>query len=361
MGSRRKGRGGHGGRLSGPPVCGARWASDAATRVSAPRAAGGCVDDHGFQNYLGTDNDEDNKDDDDGEDHMTRETGDGLRGRNEPEHPEHAELAEGLRRFADALATSGGKLARSMLGELRSSALDSRSKSSATDPVTVIDTAVEEHLRTEIATHRPGDQMLGEEGGEYRGPGEGGRVRWVVDPVDGTVNLLYGIPFTAVSVAAELDGVVVAGAVHNIVTAETWTARVGGGADYRVGEGAVEKVTVSDREDLSLALVGTGFAYDAGIRAEQGNTVAGLLPRVRDIRRCGSAALDLCMVASGRLDAYYERCLQPWDYAAGALIASEAGAIVAVSDDDRVPTTASAPGVASDFLTTLGELSGRSH
>lgn len=292
---------------------------------------------------------------------MTGKTGDGQRGRTDPEQAEPALLADELRAFADALATSGGELARSMLGELTSSALDSRSKSSATDPVTVIDTAVEEHLRAEIAVHRPDDQMLGEEGGEYRGPGEGGRVRWVVDPVDGTVNLLYGIPFTAVSVAAELDGVVVAGVVHNIVTAETWTARVDGGAHYRVGDGGAEKVTVSDREELALALVGTGFAYDASIRAEQGNTVAALLPLVRDIRRCGSAALDLCMVASGRLDAYYERCLQPWDYAAGALIASEAGAIVVVSDDDRVPTTASAPGVASDFLTTLDELSNRPH
>lgn len=297
---------------------------------------------------------------------MTELTDDGLHGRRgserseDPENPVYPEHADELRAFADRLATSGGVLARSMLAELRSSALDSRSKSSATDPVTVIDTAVEEHLRGEVAALRPGDQVLGEEGGEHRGAGEGARVRWVIDPVDGTVNLLYGIPFTAVSVAAELDGVVVAGAVHNIVSTETWAAHVGGGAFYRVGDEAAERVSASARRDLSMALIGTGFAYDAVIRAEQGDVVAALLPRVRDIRRCGSAALDLCMVATGRLDAYYERCLQPWDYAAGALIASEAGAIVAVSDDDGVPTTASAPGVAAEFLAVLSEVSARS-
>lgn len=263
-----------------------------------------------------------------------------------------------LRRFADRLATAGGALARSMLEELRSSALGARTKSSDTDPVTVIDTSVEDFLRAEIAAQRPGDSMVGEEGGEYRAPGSTGSVRWVVDPVDGTVNLLYGIPFTAVSVAAEVDGRVVAGAVHNIVSTETWTAGIGRGARYRIGDGEPGEVTVSDCRDLSLALVGTGFAYDSVVRGQQGRMVAGLLPRVRDIRRCGSAALDLCMVASGRLDAYYERGLQPWDHAAGALVASEAGAVVSVSDDDAVPTTAAAPGVAAQFLRALEELSG---
>lgn len=276
--------------------------------------------------------------------------------------PAEAGLVDELREFADRVATSGGDVARRLLDQFASSGLDSRSKSSTTDPVTVIDTTVEQHIRDLVATSRPGDRVLGEEGGEEGGvePGDGprGGVRWVVDPVDGTVNLLYGIPFTAVSVAAEVDGVVIAGAVHNIVTRETWTAGAGRGASLRVAEGGVARVHASGCDDLSLALVGTGFAYDADVRAEQGQVVAGLLPRVRDIRRCGSAALDLCMLATGRLDAYYERGLQPWDHAAGALVAAEAGAVVRVSTDESVPTVAAAPGVAAEFLVTLEALAG---
>lgn len=271
-----------------------------------------------------------------------------------------------LRGLAEGFASSGGDVARRMLAEFGPAGLVSRSKSSATDPVTVIDTAVERHLRGAIESFRPGDRVLGEEGGEEGGegqvagsaPGGRGSVRWVVDPVDGTVNLLYRIPFTAVSVAAELDGVVVAGAVHNIVTRETWSAGLDRGATLREPDGTTRELRVSGCRDLSLALVGTGFAYDAAMRAEQGRVVAGLLPRVRDIRRCGSAALDLCMVAGGRLDAYYERGLKPWDYAAGALVAGEAGAVVTVSDDDAVSSTAAAPGVAEEFLSALDDLPG---
>ena len=262
-------------------------------------------------------------------------------------------LIDELRELADRWATSGGEVARQMLAELAGGGLGAQAKSSATDPVTVIDTSVEEHLRREISTHRPGDGVLGEEAGEATGSGAASRVRWVVDPVDGTVNLLYGIPFTAVSVAAELDGVVVAGAVHNIVSRETWTAARGRGATLLAPDGAVTTPGVSRCQDLSLALVGTGFAYDAAVRAEQGRAVAELLPQVRDIRRCGSAALDLCMLATGRLDAYYERCLKPWDHAAGALIAAEAGAEVTTSDDDAVPTVAAAPGVSAQFRAAL--------
>lgn len=285
-----------------------------------------------------------------------------------------AREVDGLRATAEQLATSGGDVARSMLDGLAAEGLDPRSKSSATDPVTVIDTEVEEHLRATIAGQRPGDVVLGEEGGqdspdavadaEAGGPDRAvaadgsDRVRWVVDPVDGTVNLLYGIPFTAVSVAAEVGGVVVAGAVHNIVTRETWAAGLGQGATLRHPDGAVTDLATSSRDDVSLALVGTGFGYDAALRAEQGAVVAALLPRVRDIRRCGSAALDLCMVASGRLDAYYERGLKQWDHAAGALIAAEAGALVTVSHDPAFPTTAAAPGVADRFLEVLADAVG---
>lgn len=268
------------------------------------------------------------------------------------------EAVDGLREVADQLASSGGEVARRLLDHYRGDGLHSRTKSSATDPVTVIDTSVEEHLREQIASLRPGDTVLGEEGGQSSSASGNDGVRWVVDPVDGTVNLLYGIPFTAVSVAAEVDGVVVAGAVHNIVTRETWTAGLGRGATLRHADGSVSEPAASSCDDLSLALVGTGFAYDSGVRAEQGGVVAALLPRVRDIRRCGSAALDLCMVASGRLDAYYERGLAPWDHAAGALVASEAGALVAVATGDTVPTTAAAPGVVDRFLEALADPSG---
>lgn len=263
------------------------------------------------------------------------------------------ELLGELRATAELLASSGGDVARRMSAELAGRGLGALTKSSHTDPVTVIDTGVEEHLRREIAARRPGDGVLGEEAGEEPGDGHAGGVRWIVDPVDGTVNLLYGIPFTAVSVAAELDGVVVAGAVHNIATGETWTAGRGQGATLRAPDGAVTPLRASACRDLSLALVGTGFAYDSVVRAEQGRAVATLLPRVRDIRRCGSAALDLCMIATGRLDAYYERCLKPWDHAAGALIATEAGAEVTTSVDDAVPTVAAAPGVAAEFRAAL--------
>ena len=263
------------------------------------------------------------------------------------------ETIDGLREFADRLATRAGEVARGMLAEVADAGLRAQSKSTVTDPVTVIDTSVEDYLRREITARRPGDGVLGEEGGEDAGTCVDSRVRWVVDPVDGTVNLLYGIPFTAVSVAAELDGVVVVGAVHNIVSRETWTAARGRGATLRAPDGRTTALRVSDCDDLSLALVGTGFAYDSAVRAQQGRVVAALLPQVRDIRRCGSAALDLCMLATGRLDAYYEQCLKPWDHAAGALIAAEAGAEVTTSDDDAVPTVAAAPGVSAQFLEVL--------
>jgi myo-inositol-1(or 4)-monophosphatase len=196
----------------------------------------------------------------------------------------------------------------------------SATKSSPTDVVTASDTAAERLIRERIGAARPDDGFLGEEGGDSHG---GSRVRWVVDPIDGTVNYLYGIPIYAVSIAAEVDGVVTVGAVHNPVSGETWTALRGQGA-WLDGE----PVRTGVRADPAEALVGTGFAYDVATRAEQARQVARLLPRVRDIRRIGSASLDLCAVATGRLDAYVEQGLKPWDLAAGGLVAREAGARV---------------------------------
>ena len=332
----------------GPRADGAPWGRRAPVR-QGNRPADRCDGDRAVGDDDG-DGDGDNGDDGDNDEGsgLMSDAVDGAGG------GAVADTVDELRALAERLATSGGEVARRILGRSAVPGLDPRTKSSATDPVTVVDTSVEEHLRAGVAAVRPGDRVLGEEGGEDPLPVDAGGARWIVDPVDGTVNLLYGIPFTAVSVAAEVGGTVVAGAVHNIVTGETWTAGLGRGASLRDRDGLVTELRASGCTELSLALVGTGFSYDSAIRAEQGRVVAGLLPRIRDIRRCGSAALDLCMVATGRLDAYYERCLKPWDHAAGALIAAEAGAVVAVAGHDGVPTTAAAPGVAREFLAALG-------
>ncbi|HEX5493130.1 MAG TPA: inositol monophosphatase family protein [Mycobacteriales bacterium] len=193
-------------------------------------------------------------------------------------------------------------------------------KSSPTDVVTEMDRASERMLSAELRARRPDDAILGEEGAASDGSSG---VRWLVDPIDGTVNYLYGLPVYAVSVAAEVNGRVVAGAVHNPESGETFRAVRGGGAwlgDRRLTGPAVAS--------LDQALVGTGFSYDAAVRAEQARVVAALLPRVRDVRRLGAASLDLCFAAAGRLDAYFERGLSPWDYAAGCLVAREAGLVV---------------------------------
>ncbi|NRG41477.1 inositol monophosphatase [Rathayibacter sp. VKM Ac-2804] len=204
------------------------------------------------------------------------------------------------------------------------------SKSSPEDVVTAADREVEQLIRRRLSEARPDDGFLGEESGA--GGGTSG-LTWVVDPIDGTVNYLYGIPSYAVSIAV-VEGepepetwTALAGAVVNGATGEVYTASRGGGAER---DGVALHVTPP--ASLSLALVGTGFGYDAARRMRQGAVVQELLGSVRDIRRIGSAALDLCSVASGSLNAYYERGLNPWDLAAGALVAEEAGAVVAGFD-----------------------------
>ncbi|MEV4464493.1 inositol monophosphatase family protein [Micromonospora echinofusca] len=198
-------------------------------------------------------------------------------------------------------------------------------KSTVTDVVTAADRAVERQVIDALRRLRPGDAVLGEEyGAGETGPVGPGGVRWIVDPIDGTVNYLYGIPHCAVSLAAEVDGQVVAGVVRNVSTGEEWTATVGGGA-WRAGE----RLRCSTETDLGQALVATGFGYDPGRRAHQARVVAELIPHIRDIRRFGAAALDLCLAAEGRVDAYYEKGLAAWDQAAGALVATEAGLLVA--------------------------------
>ena len=246
----------------------------------------------------------------------------------------------GLLELATTVAVAAGRLLLGRGGRPEVVA----TKSSPTDVVTEADRAAEALIRGLIGEARPGDRILGEEGGETGGAGgqgaggQGGMssVRWIVDPLDGTVNYLYGLPDWAVSIAAEADGTVVAGAVFVPRRDELFSAALGGGAwlsggalDWR-GEDAPQPVRLACNTGVPLdrALVATGFGYAAGRRLIQGEVLSGVLPRVRDIRRGGSAAVDLCSVASGGVDAYYERGVNLWDIAAGGLIAAEAGARV---------------------------------
>lgn len=191
-------------------------------------------------------------------------------------------------------------------------------KSSPVDVVTEVDKAAEELIYERLLTARPDDGFLGEEGSASTSKSG---VTWIVDPIDGTVNFVYGIPQYSVSIAASVDGQVVAGVVVNVETAECFAASLGGGATCNGVPLAVrEAVPVSQR------LVVTGFSYVAEVRARQATAVANLLGDVRDIRRLGSAALDLCAIGAGRADAYVEEGLNPWDMAAGGLVATEAGA-----------------------------------
>ena len=230
-------------------------------------------------------------------------------------------------------------------------------KSSPTDVVTEMDRAAEALIRRLLLAERPGDAILGEEGGESGH----GRVRWIVDPLDGTVNYLYGLPDWAVSIAAEVDGTVVAGVVAVPARGEVFTAVLGGGAWLRSTaqpSGAGQQPVAARCNapvQLHQALVGTGFGYAAARRVVQGEVVAAVLPRVRDIRRGGSCAVDLCSVAMGRLDAFYERGVNYWDFAAGGLVATEAGARLAGLDGKPASpamTIAAEPGL----FGALGEL-----
>ncbi|WP_179948260.1 inositol monophosphatase family protein [Corynebacterium liangguodongii] len=227
-------------------------------------------------------------------------------------------------------------------------------KSSEVDPVTVVDRASEEFIAREIARLRPGDGIVGEEGTHDAGTTG---VQWIVDPIDGTVNFLYGIPSYAVSLGVAVDGQLVAGAVCNPATGELFSAARGCGARVQRG-GKSREITASQATRLAHSLVATGFSYSSQRRASQAEILTEVLPRVRDIRRAGSAALDLCAVACGRVDAYFEHGTHPWDYAAGAVIAAEAGATVhhpgldAEGAQGRL-TAAAAPGVWAEFAALL--------
>ena len=265
-----------------------------------------------------------------------------------PAEPEPADLA-GL---ASAVAQEAGELLLTRHG--RVSVV--QTKSSPTDVVTEMDQAAERLIRDRLLAARPGDAILGEEGG-LSGSGP---VRWIVDPLDGTVNYLYGLPGWSVSVAAEVSGQIVAGAVCVPLERSTFTAWLGGGAWLdSAWEDAPQRLACNSSVGLSDALVGTGFSYSSDRRAEQGRVVAGVVPRVRDIRRAGVSSVDLCSVASGRLDAYYEGGLYYWDIAAGCLIAREAGAMTGGlrgEDAGEVMTLAAAPALFAELRDLLAGL-----
>ncbi|MBA4180202.1 MAG: inositol monophosphatase [Anaerolinea sp.] len=193
------------------------------------------------------------------------------------------------------------------------------SKSTSTDMVTEVDHAAERMIVNRLLAARPDDGVLGEEGTDR--PSQSG-VRWIIDPLDGTTSYIYGYPAYSVSIAAEAEGEVVAGAVYDAAHALLYSAARGKGA-FRDGH----RIHVTHESRLGHALTGTGFGYDPARRAAQAALVARVLPRVRDIRRSGSAALDLCWVAAGHLDAYFEQGLNVWDMAAGLLIVGEAGGV----------------------------------
>ena len=191
------------------------------------------------------------------------------------------------------------------------------SKSSATDLVSDADREAERAVRELLERVRPDDGLIAEEGS--RAEAASGR-RWVVDPLDGTINFLYGFPAWAVSVALENADGALLGVVHSPIHAETFHAVRGGGAF--LGE---RRLAVRPARPLDQALVSTGFSYDPERRAAQAEVIGRLLPRARDIRRAGAAALDLAWLAAGRVDAFFERGLQHWDWAAGRLLVEEAG------------------------------------
>jgi myo-inositol-1(or 4)-monophosphatase len=222
-----------------------------------------------------------------------------------------------LRLLAEAIAREAGALLRDGLDRAR---LHVGTKSTGTDMVTEMDRAAEARIVERLLEARPDDGILGEEGTDRTGTSG---VRWIVDPLDGTTNYLYGLPGFNVSIAAEVDGAVVAGAVLDVIRGELFAATLGGGATR---DGA--PIRHSGASDLALALVATGFSYDSDRRRKQAQVLVEVLPRVRDVRRFGAAAVDLCSVACGRVDGYYEKGLAPWDLAAGGLIAAEAGATV---------------------------------
>ncbi|MFF4159069.1 inositol monophosphatase family protein [Streptomyces sp. NPDC001678] len=266
--------------------------------------------------------------------------------------PDAPDIPDALKDELLAVALEAADRAGALLRDGRPADLGvAATKTSPIDVVTEMDIAAEKLITGFLAERRPHDGLLGEEGASTEGTSG---VRWVIDPLDGTVNYLYGLPSWAVSIAAEIDGEAVVGVVAAPMRGETYHAVLGRGAFE--GE---RRLRCRPAPAFAQALIGTGFGYLTARRAAQAEVVRAILPEVRDIRRGGAAAIDLCDVASGRLDGYYERGLNPWDYAAGALIARESGALT--GGRPGVPasgelTIAAAPGLFEPLRARLEEL-----
>ncbi|WP_329004080.1 inositol monophosphatase [Kribbella sp. NBC_00709] len=251
--------------------------------------------------------------------------------------------------LAVQLAVAAGEELLARQQSLSIDAADVETKTSASDPVSAADRASEKLITDGLTAARPGDGLLGEEGASR--PSTTG-LTWVIDPLDGTVNYLYGRIDWCVSIAVEDERGALAGVVHQPRTGTTWSAARDAGARRHDTPRPLAPVREAR---LETALVCTGFSYLPERRAEQAALLQDLLPAVRDIRRGGSAALDLCSVADGTADAYYEHLIQPWDVAAGALIAREAGATVVRGPGTAFPQgiLAAAPSLAAGFLDIL--------
>jgi myo-inositol-1(or 4)-monophosphatase len=262
------------------------------------------------------------------------------------------------------LAIEAARMAGALLLERERTGAEAEisSKSTPTDLVSEADLASERAIRELLATRRPYDGFVGEEGGSSVASESG--LSWIVDPLDGTVNFLFGIPQWCVSVAVADDSEVLAGVVYDPNRDELFSATRGGAAQLQgpdrttalhTREAAVGPSAASARDSgaLGSAMVATGLYYDARVRAAQAKVLARLVDRVRDIRRFGSAALDLAWTAAGRYDAYYERGVQRWDVAAGALICREAGlSVVELAPDGDLPAgiLAARPALAERLL-----------
>ena len=224
--------------------------------------------------------------------------------------------------LAERAARAAGEVLMTYYGEAPEGL---ESKTSATDPVSDADREAERVIRELLTAERPDDGLVGEEGSRI----EGGGRRWIVDPLDGTVNFLYGLRAWGVSIALEDEEGLAVGVVFNPVSGECFAAERGKGATM-----SGRPIQVTDRRSLDRAMVSTGFSYEAERRAEQAAVLIELLPRIRDLRRAGAAALDLAYVAAGRVDAFYERGLKRWDEAAGLLLVHEAGGVTADLDGE---------------------------
>ena len=225
-------------------------------------------------------------------------------------------------------------------------------KSTITDLVTELDTWAEAHIVGRLLDARPDDGVFGEEGADLAGTSG---VTWSIDPIDGTVNFVHGIPGFCVSIAAVLDGRSIAGVVAVPLHHEVFTATLGGGAQV-TREGVSRPIRCASPVSLSRSVVATGFGYDPERRRRQAEVLTRVIPQIADIRRFGAAAVDLCWVACGRVDGYWEVGLNPWDHAAGALVATEAGAVVGGLADgppNASFTFASAPEIAEELRAVL--------